>query len=170
MSLKRLRVHHVHALGPLPIQNTHFLLATEDTRTNVNKLSVNSAPLIPRELLKDASPFVLNVALDFVQLFTEKSAGFKTEHALLTGTEGDTQYSSSSPHCDLTWYRNRSAESPVVHHFHVAVLLDPKLTHDDVVNAARRVCPCVGLVVPGKSHTRISRDLRVPFTQTSLTT
>ena len=36
----------------------------------------------------------------------------------------------------------------VIDHFHLAVLLDPKLAHDDVVDAAGGVCPGVRLVVP----------------------
>lgn len=40
-----------------------------------------------------------------------------------------------------------SACSPVVNHLHVAVLLDPELAHNDVVNAACGICPCVGFVV-----------------------
>lgn len=36
----------------------------------------------------------------------------------------------------------------VVDDFHVAVLLNPKLAHDDIVHAACGVCPGVGLVVP----------------------
>lgn len=35
----------------------------------------------------------------------------------------------------------------MVDHFHVAVLLDPQLAHNDVVNAACGVGPCVGFVV-----------------------
>lgn len=42
---------------------------------------------------------------------------------------------------------------PVVDHFHVAVLLDPELPHNYVVNAARRICPCVGFVVAADKTT-----------------
>ena len=36
----------------------------------------------------------------------------------------------------------------VIDHFHLAVLLDPKLAHDDVVDTAGGVGPGVRLVVP----------------------
>lgn len=36
----------------------------------------------------------------------------------------------------------------MVEDFHVAVLLNPQLAHDDVVHAARGVGPGVGFVVP----------------------
>lgn len=42
---------------------------------------------------------------------------------------------------------------PVVDHFHVAVLLDPELPHNYVVNAARRICPCIGFVVAADKTT-----------------
>lgn len=41
--------------------------------------------------------------------------------------------------------------SPVVDQLYVTVLFNPKLPHDDVVNAACRVCPCICLITSGKS-------------------
>lgn len=38
----------------------------------------------------------------------------------------------------------------VIDHLHAAVLLDPQLTHDDVVHAAGGVGPGVGFVVPAE--------------------
>lgn len=40
--------------------------------------------------------------------------------------------------------------SPVVDHFHVPVLLDPQVAHDNVVNATCRICPCVDFIVPAE--------------------
>lgn len=42
---------------------------------------------------------------------------------------------------------------PVVDYFHTAVLLDPELAHDDVVNAACRICPRVGFVMAADKST-----------------
>lgn len=49
----------------------------------------------------------------------------------------------------------------MIDHFHVAVLLDPKLADDNIVYAAGRVSPGVGFIIPaerreeknGSSHT-----------------
>lgn len=36
----------------------------------------------------------------------------------------------------------------MVSYFHVSVLLNPKFAHNNVMHTARRICPCVGFIVP----------------------
>lgn len=49
---------------------------------------------------------------------------------------------------DGTWKKWNSLFLLVIDHFHAAVLLNPKLTDNDVVHTAGGVCPGVGFVVP----------------------
>lgn len=63
-------------------------------------------------------------------------------------------------HCDLV---------PVVDDLHISILLNPQLTHDDVVNTTCGVCPCVRLIVPGeKTTTQTHRDKGTPKTASFL--
>lgn len=50
--------------------------------------------------------------------------------------------------------REREKECPllVIDHFHAAVLLDPQLTHDDVVDAAGGVGPGVGFIMSAEAN------------------
>lgn len=48
----------------------------------------------------------------------------------------------------------------VVDDFHVAVLLNPKLTHDDIVHAACGVCPGVGFVVSMEPSSKSQSGIR----------
>lgn len=44
-------------------------------------------------------------------------------------------------------YAKRGARLLVIDHFHVAVLLNPKLSNNDVVDTAGGVCPGVGFII-----------------------
>ena len=39
----------------------------------------------------------------------------------------------------------------VIDHFHAAILLNPKLTNDDIVDTTGGVCPGVGFIISAKT-------------------
>lgn len=50
------------------------------------------------------------------------------------------------------------AGAAVAHHLHGAVLLDPELAHDHVVDAAVHVCPGVGFPPPGRIRVLVTYE------------
>ena len=48
-------------------------------------------------------------------------------------------------------HRERDLFLLVVEHFHVAVLLNPKLANDDVVDTTSGVCPSVGFIISAET-------------------
>lgn len=53
----------------------------------------------------------------------------------------------------------------MVDDLHVAVLLNPKLTHDDIVHAACGVCPGVGFVVSAEPNARSQSGVKAGTAQ-----
>lgn len=48
----------------------------------------------------------------------------------------------------------------MIDHFHIAVLLDPKLTNNDIVDATGGVCPGVGFVVSAAKQQMVKRKFK----------
>lgn len=98
-------------------------------------------------------PFIENVSLHFVELLPKEAARFESHAAALAGPVTITFLVTSPsllcerlPSCAHT----AREELPllVIDDLHAAVLLDPKLADDDVMDAAGGVCPGVGFIVP----------------------
>lgn len=51
----------------------------------------------------------------------------------------------------------------VIEHFHAAVLLNPKLTNDDIVHTTGGVCPGVGLIISAKTKMDDAHLKRIPI-------
>lgn len=51
----------------------------------------------------------------------------------------------------------------MVDDFHVAILLNPKLTDDYIVHTTCGVCPGVGLIVSMEKTLRVSRELNSSY-------
>ena len=104
-----------------------------------------------------------------MELFAEEAAGFECQATPLTGPVTDNR-ERSCQHMNAhrrnkagqikgtgRWWSKAFSTLLVIDHFHLAVLLDPKLAHDDVVDTAGWVCPGVRLVMPTQRGEREER-------------
>lgn len=103
-------------------------------------------------------PFIKDVSFHFVELFAKETAGFERQAAPLPGPVAQRTAEREDKRTQTEQSRTNMGGGGggwkwfstllVIDHFHVAVLLDPKLANNYVVDTAGGVCPGVRFIMP----------------------